>query len=145
MKQYNYGYGNQSEYFLCADEFVNNYLTYSRIAEIISNDQRSPGEDDMVVIPQQVFDEEENITEPYVNIRQAMNDTGTPCMSIKIVYNKGWLQSAGNGNIERAQQRVYEVLAEAQKIYGSKFSPRNRLRINVTFQMIEGNIALKPI
>ena len=97
----------------------------------------------MVVIPQHVFDEEENITEPYVNIRQAMNDTGTPCMSIKIVYNKGWLQSAGNGNIERAQQRVYEVLAEAQKIYGSKFSPRNRLRINVTFQMIEGNIALK--
>ena len=130
--------------YFCADEFVNNYLTYSRIAEIISNDQRSPGEDDMVVIPQHVFDEEKTTTEPDVNIRQAMNDTGTDCMSIKIVYNKGWLQSAGNGNIERAQQRVYEVLAEAQKIYGSKFSPRNRLRINVTFQMIEGNIALKP-
>ena len=108
------------------------------------NDQSSPGEDDMVVIPQHVFDEEENTTEPYVNIRQAMNDTGTACMSIKIVYNKGWLQSAGNGNIEIAQQRVYEVLAETQKIYGSKFSPRNRLRINVEFLMIEGNIALKP-
>ena len=133
---------NKAYFYL--DKYVNNYLTYSQVAEIILNDQSSPGEDDMVVIPQQVFDEEENITEPYVNIRQAMNDTGTPCMSIKIVYNKGWLQSAGNGNIERAQQRVYEVLAEAQKIYGSKFSPRNRLRINVTFQMIEGNIALKP-
>ena len=118
-------------------------MTYSQIAGIILNDQRSPGEDDMVVIPQHVFDEEKNTTEPDVNIRQAMNDTGTACMSIKIVYNKGWLQSAGYGNIERAQQRVYEVLAETQKIYGSKFSPRNRLKTNVTFQMIEGNIALK--
>ena len=128
----------------CLDEFVNNYLTYSQTSEIILNDRSSLGEDDMVVIPQHVFDEEKNTTEPDVNIRQAMNDTGSACMSIKIVYNKGWLQSAGNGNIEIAQQRVYEVLAETQKIYGSKFSPRNRLRINVTFQLIEGNIALKP-
>ena len=97
----------------------------------------------MVVIPQHLFDEEKSTNEPYVNIRQAMNDTGTDCMSIKIVYNKGWLQSAGYGNKETAQQRVYEVLAETQKIYGSKFSPRNRLKTNVTFQMIEGNIALK--
>ena len=118
-------------------------MTYSQIAEIFLTDQSSPGENDMVVIPQHVFDEEENTTEQYVNIRQAMNDTGTACMSIKIVYNKGWLQSAGNENIDMAQQRVYEVLAETQKIYGSKFSPRNRLGVNVTFQMIEGNIALK--
>ena len=129
--------------YFCLDEFVNNYLTYSQIAEIFLNDKSSPGENDMVLIPQHVFDEEENTTEPYVNIRQAMNDTGTACMSIKIVYNKGWLQSAGNGNIDMAQQRAYEVLAETQKIYGSKFSPRNRLKTNVTFQMIEGNIALK--
>ena len=119
-------------------------MTYSQVVEIILNDQSSPGEDDMVVIPQHVFDVEKTTTEPDVNIRQAMNDTGTACMSIKIVYNQGWLQSAGNGNIEIAQKRVYEVLAETQKIYGSKFSPRNRLRINVMFQMIEGKIALKP-
>ena len=91
----------------------------------------------MVLVPQDVWDKETNYASQ--NVRQINQNVSHACVGIKVIYNSGWVSSAGKGNAKFAVQRLLAVLAEVRKIYGIKFTERNKLGIDVKIEMIGGN------
>ena len=90
----------------------------------------------MLTVPDDIWEEEKNYTESHPDLRQ----TGTPpskaCVSIKVIYNEGWVASAGRGNQAVAQQMALDALKGAQDIYNTKFAPSNRLGTEIYFNLV---------
>ena len=105
--------------------------------EVDLKEDEGSADDDMVLVPQDVWDKETNYTSQ--NLRQINQNISNACVGIKVIYNRGWVRSAGNGNAKLAVQRLLAVLAEVRKIYGTKFTERNKLGIDVKIEMIGGN------
>ena len=72
------------------------------------------------------------------NTRQSSEPPLLACIRIKVVYNAAWVESAGNGNVETARQRVFDVIAETQNIYNNKYGIENRLGTSVSFNLVTG-------
>ena len=123
---------------------MTNRLKYYYIFIVLSLKEVGPKEDegsdddDMVLVPQEVWDKETNYTSQ--NLRQINQNISNACVGIKLIYNRGWVRSAGNGNAKLAVQRLLAVLAEVQEIYGTKFTERNTLGVYVKIEMIGGSV-----
>ena len=123
---------------------MTNRLKYYYIFIVLSLKEVGPKEDegsdddDMVLVPQEVWDKETNYTSQ--NLRQINQNISNACVGIKLIYNRGWVRSAGNGNAKLAVQRLLAVLAEVQDIYGTKFTERNTLGVYVKIEMIGGSV-----
>ena len=101
--------------------------------------------DDVLNVPDDVWETERNWTLTHPNekitVRQVGNDLDPPAemtMSIKVIYNKAWVQSAGNGNVGLAATRAQVVVNQAQQIYSTKFAEGNRLGTIVRFSLVGG-------
>ena len=105
--------------------------------EVDPKEDEGSDNDDMVLVPQDVWDKETNYTSQ--NLRQINQNISNACVGIKVIYNSGWVKSAGKGNAKLAVQRLIAVLAEVQEIYGTKFTERNKLGVYVKIEMIGGN------
>ena len=108
------------------------------LKEVGPKEDEGSDDDDMVLVPQEVWDKETNYTSQ--NLRQINQNISNACVGIKLIYNRGWVRSAGNGNAKLAVQRLLAVLAEVQEIYGTKFTERNTLGVYVKIEMIGGSI-----
>ena len=108
------------------------------LKEVGPKEDEGSDDDDMVLVPQEVWDKETNYTSQ--NLRQINQNISNACVGIKLIYNRGWVRSAGNGNAKLAVQRLLAVLAEVQEIYGTKFTERNKLGVYVKIEMIGGNV-----
>ena len=97
------------------------------------------GEDDVLEVPDSVweFERNESILRPHL-IRQAGIPPSNGCLSVKLIYNNGWVQSSANGNPTLGMQRAREVFKEAEKIYNTKFSLSNRLGTAIKFNLVGG-------
>ena len=95
----------------------------------------------MVSVPQHVWDIENNYIFQSSNLRGIKHQSSKACISIKIVYNNDWVQSAGNGNAKIALQRVFDVVKEAQKVYGNAYTQDNQLGVDITINIVGGNYA----
>ena len=98
---------------------------------------------DMVLVPEHIANFFDNNFFKSSNLRGINNQSSKACMSIKVVYNNDWVQSAGKGNAKIALQRVFDVLAETQKVYSNMFTQNNQLGVDVIFNIVGGNKA-KP-
>ena len=78
-------------------------------------------------------------------MRNEMRQSATPpsqaCIRMKVVYNKDFVNDAGNGNLAAAHQVAKDVVHVAQDIYSNRFSPENRLGTEFFFDLIAGNMA----
>ena len=99
---------------------------------------RGGDDNDVMTVPDDVWDAEKNYTITHPNLRQSGNPPSQACISVKVIYNSGWVNSAGGGNSATARQRAIDVIAEAQKIYNTKYTQANRLGTGVTFNIIGG-------
>ena len=106
--------------------------------EVDLQEDEGSADDDMVLVPQDVWDKETNYTSQ--NLRQINQNISNACVGIKVIYNRDWVKSAGKGNAKLAIQRLLAVLAEVQDIYGTKFAERNQLGVYVKIEMIGGNV-----
>ena len=106
--------------------------------EVDLKEDEGSADDDMVLVPQDVWDKETNYTSQ--NMRQINRNISNACVGIKVIYNRGWVKSAGKGNAKLAVQRLLAVLAEVQEIYGTKFTERNTLGVHVKIEMIGGSV-----
>ena len=113
------------------------FLLLSR-KEVDPKENEGRDEDDMVLVPQDVWDKETKHTSQ--NLRQINQNISNACVGIKVIYNRGWVRSAGKGNPKLAVQRLLAVLAEVQDIYGTKFTKINKLGVYVKIEMIGGNV-----
>lgn len=91
----------------------------------------------MVPVPDDVWDAEKNYTESHPDLRQTGTPPSNACVSIKVVYNDGWINTAGRGNKALSQQMARDVLKGAQDIYNTKFAPSNRLGTQITFNLVD--------
>ena len=103
------------------------------------------GEDDVLTIPDDVWDAEKNWTASHPNggniVRQVGNDLTPPtqaCFAVKVIYNSAWVQSSAGGDAATAQVRAQEVVNEAQNIYNAKYASANRLGTLITFSLVGG-------
>ena len=103
------------------------------------------GEDDVLTIPDDVWDAEKNWTASHPNggniVRQVGNDLTPPaqaCITIKFVYNNAWVQSSANGNAANAAVAARAVVNEAQKIYNDRYVAANRFGTTITFNLVGG-------
>ena len=99
---------------------------------------RGGGDDDMMIVPDSVWDAEKNYTKNHPSLRQSSNPPAQACISIKVIYNSGWVTSAGGGSVAIASQRALQVIAEAQDIYNTKYSSANRLQTGISFNVVGG-------
>ena len=106
--------------------------------EVDLKEDEGSADDDMVLVPQDVWDKETNYTSQ--NLRQINKNISNACVGIKVIYNRDWVKSAGKGNAKLAIQRLLAVLADVQDIYGTKFAERNQLGVYVKIEMIGGNV-----
>ena len=90
----------------------------------------------MVPVPDSVWEIERYYTKSHPGLHHYTAPPSQACMTVKVIYNNGWVQSAGGGNIDTAQQRAVEVIAEAEKHYNTKYSPANRLQTSVKFNIV---------
>ena len=91
---------------------------------------------DVVPVPDDVWDAEKNYTESHPDVRQTGTSPSNACVSIKVVYNDGWVNTAGRGNKALAQKMALDVLKGAQDIYNTKFALSNRLGTQITFNLV---------
>ena len=92
----------------------------------------------MLTVPDDVWDAERNSTHTK-NLRQTgSSPPSTACLSIKVIYNQGWVASAGGGNLAVAHQMATNVVLGAQNIYNTKFAAGNRLGTAITFNLVGG-------
>jgi len=98
--------------------------------------------DDLLEPPNDVWDNEQNQSGVAGNdaakVARQSGPPSTACMSVKLIFNNGWVQSAGNGNVALAEQRARDVFAEANNIYQNKYSTANRLGTSITFNLVGG-------
>ena len=97
----------------------------------------------MVAVPDDVWNAEKNDSktqfESFPSLSQIGNPPSQACITIKVIYNSGWVQSAGGGNSATAQQRALDVIAEAQNIYTTKYLlGSKRLQTAITFNIVGG-------
>jgi len=91
---------------------------------------------DALPLPNGVWDAEKNYTLTHPDRRNTIerqigNDLPPPstaCITLKVVYDRNWVQSSG-GDGEAAAR---SVLAEAQNIYKTKFASNNQLGTSIT-------------
>ena len=61
---------------------------------------------------------------------------------IKVIYNKGWVKSAGKGRAENwnkvAKENMEKVVNETKRVFNDRFSKNNRLRTKIKFKMVQG-------
>ena len=96
-------------------------------------------DDDVLPVPDDVWVAEEKSTNTN-HLRQAgSSPPSTACLSIKVIYNQGWVVSAGGGNQAAALQMANNLILEAQNIYNTKFAASNRLGTAITFVLAGGN------
>ena len=88
-------------------------------------------------VPDSVWDAERNQSNANPVLRQS-SPPSSGCLNIKLVYNRGWVQSAGGGSTTLAAQRAQQALNEAQNIFNTKFSSSNRLGTNIQFTLVGG-------
>ena len=76
--------------------------------------------DDLLELPNDVWDNEQNQSgvtgDDAAKVARQSGPPSTACMSVKLIFNNGWVQSAGNGNVALADQRARDVFAEANNI-----------------------------
>ena len=106
--------------------------------------------DDILEVPNDVWQDEENHfgsngADQGQNTRQATSPPSSACLNIKLIFNQGWVQDAGNGDLATAEQKAREVLNEAQNIYQTKYAAANRLQTSVTFNLVGGGKILSFI
>ena len=91
-------------------------------------------------IPDDVWDSErKKYNARRVTSRQS-NPPPSAWLNIRLIYNKGWIQSSANGNAALARKRALEVFREAENIYNKKYSSSSRLGTTITFDLInQGN------
>ena len=92
---------------------------------------------DVLPVPDDVWDAEKNYTESHPDVRQTGTSPSNACVSIKVVYNDGWVNTAGRGNKALAQKMALDVLKGAQDIYNTKFALSNRLGTQITFNLVD--------
>ena len=75
--------------------------------------------DDVMIVPDTVWGEEvRNSGQKY--IRQYGSNLPAPtgtCLSIKVIYDRNWVNQAGGGNAARGLSAANSVIAQAQGIY----------------------------
>ena len=108
-------------------------------------------DNDMVEVPDNVWNSERNSStgnDSTVNLtlrqphRQPESPPSTACLSIKLIYNQGWVQSSAGGNTALARQRALDVLSEAESVYNTKFSSCKQLGTRIKFNVVgEGKYA----
>ena len=89
-------------------------------------------EDDMVAVPDSVWEIERYYTKLHPGLHHYTVPLSQACMALKVIYNNGWVQSAGDGNVDTAHQRAVEVIAEAEKHY-NRFTSFQALPMTVQF------------
>ena len=94
----------------------------------------------MLDVPDDVWDKENTQNDSIPTTRQTYDPPPRACISIKIIYNDGWVRSAANGYPEEARQAALDVVAEVQHIYNKKYLPENRLGTALTFNIIGGTL-----
>ena len=92
---------------------------------------------DVLPLPDDVWDAEKNYTKSHPDVRQTGTSPSNACVSIKVVYNDGWVNTAGRGNKALAQKMALDVLKGAQDIYNTKFTPSNRLGTQIIFNLVD--------
>ena len=62
------------------------------------------------------------------------------CLTLKVVYNKRWVNDAGKGDKELAKCEALAVVHEAEKIFNGRFAyiQYKRLGISVKFNLMNG-------
>ena len=101
--------------------------------------------DDVLEVPNEVWDNERNNSGSSKRglgkiSRQSGNPPSSACLNIKVIFNSGWVQDAGNGDVNTAKLRAREVLNGAESIYNTKYSSANRLGTSITFNLIGGGV-----
>ena len=96
--------------------------------------------DDMVHVPNDVWNVEKHYHHSISNIRQTDEPPATACLAIKVIYNKRWVESAGGGDVATAHQRVLDVIAETKNIYNRKYAQANQLGTAIRFNIVGGTI-----
>lgn len=93
---------------------------------------------DMVEVPDSVWKTERNGSNVNLTLRQSTVPPSTACLNIRLVYNRGFVQSSAGGNAAMARKHAFAVLAEAENIYNTKFSSANQLGTRITFNLVGG-------
>ena len=101
--------------------------------------------DDVLEVPNGVWDNERNNSESAKRglekiTRQSGNPPSSACLNVKLIFNNGWVQSAGNGDFNLAKQRARDVLNEAENIYNTRYPAANRLGTSISFNLVGGGI-----
>ena len=92
----------------------------------------------MVLVPGSVLDLDNTVLDPRPNGRRGRKPPQNGCLTLKVVYNRAWVVSAGRGSLSVGRQRLSQVLAEAENIYNEKFLRDNQLGFNVALTPVKG-------
>ena len=96
--------------------------------------------DDMVLVPGSSWDPDNTVSKPRPNGRRGRKPPPNGCLTLKVVYNRAWVTSAGRGSLSVARQRLSQVLAEGENIYNQKFLHDNQLGFNVALTLVKGKL-----
>ena len=98
------------------------------------------GGDIAIEVPDSVWEREKNATRNRGESRfgRQSNPPSAACLNIRVIYNQGWVNSAGGGNNALAVQRLNDVIAEADRIYKTRYAPANRLQTAITWNVVGG-------
>ena len=66
---------------------------------------------DMLEVPDSVWEKEKNGT-TFVNLRQTGSQPTQVCLKVKVIYNQGWVNQAGGGNVATAHQAAKDVIVK---------------------------------
>ena len=76
------------------------------------------------------------------NFQKSRRPPKNAVIRIKVIFNKGWVNSAGEGRrrtrVRIARQKAVAVLIQAEYIFNNKYSKRNRLKTAFKFEMEKG-------
>ena len=92
---------------------------------------------DMLDVPDSVWEKEKNGSSS-VNLRQTGSQPTQACLKVKVIYNQGWVNSAGGGNVATAHQAAKDVIVKANEMYNTKFAAANRLGTSIALSLVAG-------
>ena len=95
---------------------------------------------DGIDIPENVWKEENIQNVSSKNIRRRPPRSAT--MRVKVVYNRGWVNSAGKGRAKNwkkiAKEKIANIMKETELVFNDRFPKNNRLRTRIKFEMVQG-------
>jgi len=90
---------------------------------------------DMLDVPDSVWEKEKNGTN-FFNLRQTGSQPTQACLKVKVIYNQGWVNQAGGGNVATAHQAAKDVIVKANEMYNTKFAAANRLGTSIALSLV---------